>query len=161
MNGNVAFGSWVDHVLSYALAFAKGEQVYGSSTQVKLGDGQKILFLSYEELIADLPRVVSDLQEFLELTVTPEQRYEMLPSFSFTNMKQDLERFQPQSVQWKNGFLFLRKGVCGDSLATVSEQQRKDFSERMDGEKVKEILSELLAEPNPKLFSKMVSLLLL
>jgi hypothetical protein len=163
MNGKIAFGSWVDHVLSYALAFAKkGEQEdNGSSSQVKLGDGRKVLLLSYEEMIADLPKVVLDLQEFLELQVTPEQRQEMLPSFSFSNMKQDLDRFQPQSVQWKNGFLFLRKGVAGDSSAFVSEQQRKDFQQWIDQQKFKESLSQLLKESNPEVFCRMAGLLAL
>jgi hypothetical protein len=161
MNGRVVFGSWVDHVLSYAMALANGGRQCGSTGQAKLGNGRKILLLSYEEMMADLPRALLDLQEFLELTVTPEQRQEMLPSFSFINMKQDLDRFQPKSVQWKNGFVFLRKGVCGDSWAIVSEQQRKDFSKWIEEEQVEELLSELLAESNPKVFSKIGSLLLL
>jgi hypothetical protein len=104
---------------------------------------------------------VFDLQDFLELNVTPEQWQEMLSSFSFQSMKEYLDRFQPQSVQWKNGFLFLRKGVTGDSSTIISEQQRKDFRKWVDGEKFEEILSKLLAESNPDVFHKMTSLLVL
>jgi hypothetical protein len=161
IRGDIAFGSWVDHILSYASAFANGEKETRSSCQVNLGDGRKIFLLSYEEMIADLPRVVFDLQDFLELNLTPEQRQEMLPSFSFQSMKEDLDRFQPQSVQWKNGFLFLRKGVAGDSSAIVSEQQRKDFCKWVDRVKFEETLSDLLAESNPEVFRKMASLLVL
>lgn len=157
IRGNIAFGSWIHHILSYASAFANGEKEQSSTSQVTLGDGRKIFLVSYEEMIADLPGVVFHLKEFLELNVTPEQREEMLPSFSFQSMKEDLGRFQPQSVQWKNGFVFLRRGVAGDSSAIVSEQQRKDFRKWVDREKLEEILSELLAESNPQMFHKMVS----
>ncbi len=158
IRGVIAFGSWVDHILSYASAF--GESTEGSGDRVKLVDGREFLLVSYEEMIADLSKVVDNLVDFLELNVTAEQRQEMLPTFTFQSMKANLDRFQPQSVQWKDDFSFLRRGVAGDSSAIISEEQRRDFQEWIDSEKFMEILSGLLKESNPEVFQRLESLVM-
>ena len=155
IKGDIAFGSFVDHIMSYAEAFAAEPCEKG---WIKRDHGRKLFLLSYQDMLTDLAKVVDDLVDFLDLNVTPKQRQEMLPTFSFQNMKEDLVRFQPQSVQWKNGFSFLRKGVSGDSLAVISEQQRNDFCEWIKRKKVQEILSEILKESNPRAFCTFGSL---
>ena len=121
VNGDIAFGSYVDHVLSFAPAF------------VDAGESREVLLISYEDMLSDLPSVVQKIAKFIEADVTSEDIEELLPTFSFSHMKKDLDRFQPRSVTWKNNFQFLRRGVSGDSLTVSSDRERtilKDWFER-------------------------------
>lgn len=157
ISGDIAFGSWMDHILSFVIGISSG--IPSTSNQVKLPDGRKMLLVSYQDMIDDLPRVVKDIQDFLELeSITSRQRQEMLPTFEFANMKQNLDRFQPQSVQWKNNFSFLRKGVSGDFLTIVSEQQKKEFQDCIKRNMMKGLLSKLLKESHPHLYEMFESL---
>jgi len=157
--GDIAFGAWMDHVLSFAVGFSSGQAVITMSNQVHLSDGRKMLLVSYEDMISNLPQVVHSIQDFLELdTITLQQRQDMLPSFEFASMKQTLEKFQPQSVEWKGNFSFLRKGVSGDSLTMITEQQHKEFEECMERKRFRKILVQLLRDSHPQVYSTMESL---
>ena len=68
----------------------------------------------------------------------------MISAFSFDSMKQNLANFQPQSVQWKKEFVFLRKGVSGDFHNMISDHQWNEFMEYIEKAKYHEILVELL-----------------
>ena len=151
--GDIAFGSWVDHVLSFAIGVSTGQQQHVSNSDqvaLQLPNGPRILLVSYEEMIHDLPRVVENIQNFLKCnSITSQQRQDMIPTFSFDSMKQNLAKFQPQSVQWKNEFVFLRKGVSGDFHNMISDHQWKQFMEYIEKAKYHEILAELLQESHP------------
>jgi len=121
VDGKVAFGSWADHILSYVPAFADREN----------DEMRQFLFLSYETMLSDLPKIVAQLVEFLDLTVKDEEQEKLLPTFSFAHMKSESERFQPKSVTWKNQFSFLRKGKSGDANSIVTEQQREIFMQQL------------------------------
>ena len=90
---------------------------------------QEVLLVTYEDMLADLSTVVLRIANFLELHLSPQDISDLLPTFSFTHMKADLNRFQPRSVTWKNGFQFLRKGVAGDSDNVATDIQRRQFRE--------------------------------
>ena len=123
VNGDIAFGSYIDHIVSFAPAF------------VDAGETREVLLISYEEMLSDLPSVVQKIAKFIEADVTLEDIEELLPTFSFGHMKKDLDRFQPRSVTWKNNFQFLRRGVSGDSLTVISDRERsilRDWFERED-----------------------------
>lgn len=90
LNGDIAFGTWDEHVLSYVTAFASG-----SDKMEKLDDGREFLLLTNEDLIEDLPSAVNLVINFLELDIASEQVRDLLPTFSFANMKADINRFQP------------------------------------------------------------------
>lgn len=132
VNGDIAFGSYVDHILSFAPA------------SVDAGDGREVMLVSYEDMLADLPSVVRKIAKFVEADVTSDEIEELLPTFSFTHMKNDLDRFQPLSVGWKNNFQFLRRGVSGDSLTVASDRERKILSDWFERECVMSKLESIL-----------------
>lgn len=166
--GDLPFGSWMDHILSFAAGIAASDETQNESTnrdsrvcnQVSLRDGRTLLLVSYQDMIDYLPQVVEDIQEFLQLdSITAQQRHEMLPTFSFCSMKQHLDKFQPQSVSWKNNFSFLRKGVSGDSLTMLSQEQAQQFCNVVVRRKFRETLNQLLCESRPQVLHRFESLL--
>jgi hypothetical protein len=153
LKGEIAFGTWDDHVLSYVTAFASGHDKI-----VKLDDGREFLLLTYEEMIEDLPKVVDSIVDFLELDVPSQRRRDLLPTFSFAHMKANIDRFQPKSVSWKNQFSFLRHGRPGDGHSNVTEEQRLVFSRRVK-ERFEPILLEKLNKTNMTVLQNIESLL--
>mmetsp|Transcript_16659 Transcript_16659/g.47803 ORF Transcript_16659/g.47803 Transcript_16659/m.47803 type:complete len:342 (-) Transcript_16659:34-1059(-) len=142
INGDIAFGSYSDHILSFAPAF------------VDAGHGREVLLISYEEMLSDLPLVLKKLAAFVEADVTSEEIVEMLPTFSFGHMKGDLDRFQPRSVTWKNNFQFLRRGVSGDSLTVASDRERKALANWFEREHVNSKLESILLGNNNAALTK-------
>ncbi len=126
MAGDIPFGSWSDHILSYA----------------PLVSSEHVMILSYEEMVGDLQPSVERIVKFLKLddVITMEDIKDLLPSFEFSNMKNDLNRFQPKSVTWKNDFKFLRKGVIGNHKETLSTEQISTFKEHLAEKKYDEKL---------------------
>lgn len=158
LDGRIPFGSWIQHIQSYAHAFSHGSTSPNTPYVVKLEDGRHLLLLSYDEMKDNLLSAVCTIQLFLNLNVTEEQRLGLLPAFSFESMKKDIHKFQPRSVHWKHGFSFLRKGVSGDSHTGVSSVQRKSFWDCVARENLRENLSELLTS-KPELYQTFVRLL--
>ena len=144
VRGETAFGSWIDHILSFAQVFADSKPLTPCVFQCV--DGREILLLSYEEMISNLPLAVKRLVTFLDLySIDDDQlQNELLPTFVFEYMKGELTKFQPRSVQWKNGFEFLRKGIAGDSVSVVTQDQVKLFRDSIQKHNVLEFLSQLL-----------------
>lgn len=136
MEGKIPFGSSLHHLIGFAEGFA--DNVYdgaSSSSSSSCGDDddfgcnndntvdgstsnneQPLLLLSYEQLKSNLQSQVERIITFLNLTHIPQHvlEDEILPSFEFNDMKRNIDRFQPKSVGWLNGFQFLRRGVTGD-----------------------------------------------
>jgi len=138
-NGDIPYGTWVDHVLSYLPEIAAYEEskLENSSTptsKTTTSDAKNILLLSYEDMVCDLETAIHEIVEFLELddVISSKHVDDILPSFSFNGMKANIDRFQPKSVTWKNDFKFLRKGVVGDSKKVLSEEQVSKFYEGLD-----------------------------
>ena len=113
VEGKIPFGTWSDHILSYASLVANGEAY----------------LLSYEDMVNNLEESVHRLVKFLELDdfITSEDVKNILPLFSFNAMKKDLNKFQPKSVTWKKDFKFLRKGAVGDEKEALNDEQRCQF----------------------------------
>jgi len=150
MEGKIAFGSWIAHVKSYLPAFVDGK---------KNVEGE-FLFLSYEDLINNLPETVNKLIEFLELdNVTATKQRALLPTFSFAHMKSESHRFQPKSVSWKNQFSFLRKGKSGDAKTIITKEQQKMYEEWMDKSGFEKTVETVLGKSNPRTCSKITQLL--
>lgn len=118
IDGKIPFGTWPDHLLSYASLVANKD----------------VGLFSYEEMIGDLEESVDRLVHFLELDdyLTKEDVKDILPLFSFDSMKKDLKKFQPKSVKWKGNFTFLRKGTIGDEKDMLSNEQRLQFKANLD-----------------------------
>ena len=142
ISGDIAFGSYVDHILSFAPAF------------VDAGDGREILLISYEEMLSGLPSVVRKVARFVGADVTSDEIDELLPTFSFGHMKGDLGRFQPRSVTWKNNFQFLRRGISGDSHTVASDREREALVNWFDREQVNFKLEATLRGHNDSALTK-------
>lgn len=156
MNGDIAFGSWPDHVLSFVTAFSNGDDSHITLAE----DGREFLLLTYEEMIENLPKVVARLVEFLDLKVSAQQQRFLLPTFSFAHMKANMNCFQPKSVQWKNNFSFLRKGQAGDGNSIVTNEQRGDFDSWMEKTQLEWFLSNVLRKTNPVVHKTIQTLLI-
>ena len=65
IEGKIAFGSYIDHVCSFATAFAE------------TSDTCDVLLLSYEEMLSDLQAAVSKVARFIEADVTDDDIKEL------------------------------------------------------------------------------------
>lgn len=140
MDGKVPFGCSLHHLIGFAYAFA--DNMYDTA----IGDGassntsssgmdqplhKPLLLLSYEKMKVNLRSEVLRIISFLNLTHIPSNilEEEILPSFEFSSMKSNIEKFQPKSVGWLNGFQFLRRGVAGDGKKLLLKKSTNDGGE--------------------------------
>jgi LPS sulfotransferase NodH len=112
--GRVMYGSWRDHVDGW---------IHG-------GDGDNILYLTYEELSRDLEGAVSRLSQFLGLTLSEAAVARVLARSRFSYMKAHEGKFEPTSeIVWENEYVegaFIRNGEIGrQEIAWTSEQRAK------------------------------------
>jgi len=144
MDGNIAFGSSIHHLLSFVDGFVDNE--YRSTTTEasnskpsavsKEDHEQPLLLLSYEALKHNLHAEVQRIISFLNLKHIPSHILdnELLPSFTFDSMKNNSSKFQPKSVTWLNNYQFLRKGTVGDgrelmmTTQVYNKEKRKEVS---------------------------------
>ena len=135
IQGKIAFGSYLDHIMSFIPAFSS--TMTTTTTTTTINDTiRDVLLLSYEELVNDLATNVRRISQFLDVDATDDELAELLPTFEFQHMKSNLDRFQPKSVTWKNDFQFLRKGQVGDSKHLVSKSQHEVWMEAITKSKI-------------------------
>ncbi len=143
MDGKVPFGCSLHHLIGFANAFADNfydtTDVGDDGTSSNAGSGtvdQPLLLLSYEKMKANLRSEVLRIISFLNLTHIPSKvlEEEILPSFEFSSMKNNIEKFQPKSVGWLNGFQFLRRGVTGDGKKLLLNKSTKSDGGEEEGE---------------------------
>jgi len=153
VNGTLPYGSWMDHVLSYAPYFKytkKAKDTIIPNNDKSSTVENQFLILFYEDMVSDLFSSVQKITSFLDLdtVISAEDIQNILPSFTFDQMKANINRFQPQSVTWKNNFSFLRKGVVGDSQTTslLSKLQRDEFQELLQSQRFEEKLKLLVED---------------
>ena len=126
MDGKIAFGNSLHHLLSFVDGFVDNEyrstlseavtsRLAEDDTQTRRHE-QPLLLLSYEALKHNLQLEVQRIISFLNLKHIPTHilENELLPSFTFASMKSNSSKFQPKSVTWLNNYQFLRKGIVGD-----------------------------------------------
>lgn len=118
IDGRIPFGTWAEHILSYAPLIAENS----------------VLLITYEEMVLNLRETVDKIVRYLELDDVLQKRDvdELIPSFTFDAMKKDLMLFQPKSVTWKNGFKFLRKGIIGDSSRELGKEEMMTFEKHLN-----------------------------
>ena len=136
MDGKIPFGSSLHHLIGFAGGFA--DNLYDTNSSRGHDDidddesnsvtDQPLLLLSYEKMKSNLRTEVLRIISFLNLTHIPSHvlEEEILPSFGFSSMKNNIEKFQPKSVGWLNGFQFLRKGVTGDGRRFLLNRSTND-----------------------------------
>jgi hypothetical protein len=121
MDGKVPFGSPLHHLLSFAEGLSDNKYA-NDHDETKTNNDQPLLLLSYEAMKSNLRQEVLRIMEFLHLTNIPMKVLdnEILPTFEFQSMIDNIDRFQPRSVTWLNGFRFLRRGESGDGKAMMA-----------------------------------------
>lgn len=137
VDGRIPFGTWIDHVTSYLPYLITNNN---SCDDRKIGDHYKngqskqVLLITYEEMIQDLHGVIHKIVKYLDLDdlITSKEIMNIMDTFTFESMKNDLDRFQPKSVNWKDDFKFLRKGLIGDSKEVVTNEQMVLFRMKLE-----------------------------
>eukprot|EP00985_Skeletonema_marinoi_P002090 scaffold846_cov149-Skeletonema_marinoi.AAC.3 len=145
MDGKLPFGSSLHHLISYAGGFAdnlydttassRGHDDIGDEESNSVTD-QPLLLLSYEKMKSNLRTEAIRIIFSLHLTHIPSRvlEEEILQSFEFSSMKNNIEKFQPKWVGWLNGFQFLRKGVTGDGRRLLLNRSTNDSGGGEEGE---------------------------
>jgi peroxiredoxin len=116
--------------------FLKGEVHYGSWFRHVRGwwehrDDANVLFLRYEELIADMPGCLRRISAFCGLEIAPKRWPDVLERCSFAFMKRHESQFDPlTALLYEQGFRpnsHLRNGQSGAWKDRLSAQQERRF----------------------------------
>ncbi|KAM9424943.1 sulfotransferase 2B1-like [Pholidichthys leucotaenia] len=126
--GKVFLGSWFDHVKGWLNA----------------EDKEKIMYISYEEMLRDLKDSVGRIAQFLEKPLDAEAVEKITDRCLFNNMKKNnMSNYSmiPSEVMDQTKSQFLRKGISGDwkNQLTVAEAEYFDavYQEKMKDVKYK------------------------
>ncbi|KAK2844250.1 hypothetical protein Q5P01_010909 [Channa striata] len=115
LEGRVLFGKWTDHVKSWK--------------QSKLGD--RIMYITYEEMVKDLPEALRNISDFLGRNLSEETIQKIAEHCSFNSMKaNNMSNFSlvPKVYMDSDKSPFLRKGVAGDWKKHFSSEQLARFT---------------------------------
>ncbi|KAJ8005353.1 hypothetical protein DPEC_G00145740 [Dallia pectoralis] len=128
LSGQVIFGKWTDHVKSWQNS--------------DLGD--RILYVSYEEMVKDLRGVLEHFSCFLGRELSQEALDRIAKHCCFSNMKTNVMSnysLVPQEILDNSKSSFLRKGIAGDWKNHFSPEQNAKFTavlkEQSKGEDIK------------------------
>ncbi|KAM9436428.1 sulfotransferase 2B1-like isoform 3-T3 [Clarias gariepinus] len=131
LEGNVMFGKWTDHVKSWRNA--------------DLGD--RILYITYEEMLQDLRGVIKRILRFLNRQLSEEALKQLIEQSQFKAMKQNkMSDSLPvsQKIMDNTKPPFLRKGIAGDWKNHFSPELEAKFNavinEEMEGTDIKFLL---------------------
>nr|XP_056703504.1 sulfotransferase 6B1-like [Euleptes europaea] len=118
LKGDVVCGSWFDHVLSWE------ENTTDKNT----------LFLFYEDMKKDLPKVVKKVSTFLGVNASESGINEICAKSSFSEMKTNTEKenYNPNQTVCaltSNRRLIFRKGAVGDWKNHFTPKQNRMFEE--------------------------------
>ncbi|KAJ0065920.1 hypothetical protein NL108_000170 [Boleophthalmus pectinirostris] len=115
LEGKLAFGKWTDHVKSWR--------------NTKLGD--RIMYITYEEMKEDLPAAVRSMSSFLGKNLSDEVINKIAYHCSFNTMKNNpMSNFSliPKVYIDSDKSPFLRKGIIGDWKKHFTCDQVRHFS---------------------------------
>lgn len=113
LSPSAALGPWAEHLASYWA----------------VRDRPNVLFLTYEEMRADLPDTVDAIAGLLGVALTPEERSEVVRQSTFEHMKSIGDRFDAVGAPWSDARgSMLRRGERGKSgeLLSPEDQRRID-----------------------------------
>ncbi|XP_058232315.1 LOW QUALITY PROTEIN: sulfotransferase 2B1-like [Hemibagrus wyckioides] len=113
--GNVIFGKWTDHVKSWR--------------NTDLGD--RILYVTYEEMIQDLHGVLGRMLLFLGKSMSKDALNHVTEHCTFKTMKQNkMSNYSlvPKDVMDSKKSAFLRKGIVGDWKNYFSPELESKFN---------------------------------
>ncbi|XP_061675991.1 sulfotransferase family 2, cytosolic sulfotransferase 3 [Syngnathoides biaculeatus] len=115
LKGRVMFGKWTDHVKSWR------------NTQL----GDRIMYITYEEMIQDLPAAVRLISNFLGKNLSDQIIEKIAHHSSFKSMQANImSNFSlvPKIYMDSDKSQFLRKGVVGDWKQHFTSEQLVHFS---------------------------------
>uniref|UniRef100_A0A3Q3W5S0 Sulfotransferase n=1 Tax=Mola mola TaxID=94237 RepID=A0A3Q3W5S0_MOLML len=115
LEGRVFFGKWTDHVKSWRNA--------------ELGD--RIMYITYEEMVQDLPAALRKISDFLGRNLSEEVIQKIAEHCSFKAMKgNNMSNFDlvPNELMDSDKSPFLRKGIVGDWKNHFSAEQLARFT---------------------------------
>ncbi|XP_061529893.1 sulfotransferase family 2, cytosolic sulfotransferase 3 isoform X3 [Phycodurus eques] len=115
LEGRVMFGKWTDHVKSWR--------------HTELGD--RIMYITYEQMIQDLPAAVRLISDFLGKNLSDKIIEKIAYHCSFNSMQANImSNFSlvPKVYMDSDKSQFLRKGVVGDWRKHFSSEQLVHFS---------------------------------
>ncbi|XP_017265276.1 sulfotransferase 2B1-like [Kryptolebias marmoratus] len=115
LKGRVIFGKWTDHVKSWKCA--------------ELGD--RILFITYEEMIQDLPAGVRRVSNFVGRNLSEEVIQKVADNCSFKSMKDNkMSNYStvPKETLDFDKSPFMRKGIAGDWKNHFTSEQQALFT---------------------------------
>ncbi|KAI9530522.1 Cytosolic sulfotransferase 1 [Dissostichus eleginoides] len=121
MEGKVSYGSWYDHVSGWW----EKKQSYS-----------KLAYMFYEDLSEDTGREMDQLCSFLGLSLSAEEKENVLTRVKFDNMKTNkMTNFSTIHHMDQTVSPFMRKGKVGDwkNLFTVSQDEKfdEDYKQKM------------------------------
>ncbi|RVE59879.1 hypothetical protein OJAV_G00193370 [Oryzias javanicus] len=125
LDGNVIFGSWFDHVSGWLNA----------------DDKNRIMYISYEEMIMDLQDSVKRISQFLEKPLNDEVISKIADRCLFKNMKQNnMSNYSavPHEVMDPTKSQFLRKGIAGDWKNQLTAAEA-DYFDAVYKDKMKDV----------------------
>ncbi|CAK6970623.1 sulfotransferase 2B1-like [Scomber scombrus] len=114
LDGKVMFGSWFDHVKGWLNA----------------EDKERIMYISYEEMIMDLKDSVARMAQFLEKSLDAQVIEKIADRCVFKNMKQNkMSNYSqvPREFMDQTKSEFLRKGIAGDWKNQLTEAEVEHF----------------------------------
>ncbi|GMR29951.1 hypothetical protein PMAYCL1PPCAC_00146, partial [Pristionchus mayeri] len=124
-SGNIYFGSWFDHVLSF-WKFTR--------------NNPNTKFIFFEDMKKDLISQVKEIEEFVGVPLTDEQRSRVVQHCSFSSMRENKMVNGTTAFDEKIG-KFMRKGEIGDwkNHFTVAQNEAFDelFETKMEGSGIK------------------------
>uniref|UniRef100_A0A2K6FMD4 Sulfotransferase n=1 Tax=Propithecus coquereli TaxID=379532 RepID=A0A2K6FMD4_PROCO len=118
LRGDVVYGSWFDHVLSWE----------------EHKDDKNILIISYEEMKKDLSKSIKKITTFLDINVSDSEINKIVWKTSFSEMKSSTakENYNPNHTicaLTSNRNLVFRKGAVGDWINYFTSKQKRVFDE--------------------------------
>lgn len=126
LQGKLVFGKWTDHIKSWR--------------NTKLGD--RIMYITYEEMKKDLPSALRNISSFLGKNMSDEVIKKIAENCSFEAMKDNpMSNFSlvPKIYMDSDKSPFFRKGVAGDWKNHFTAEQLSHFTscikKELEGEK--------------------------
>jgi hypothetical protein len=114
--GQGRFGSWYAHLRSWW----------------PHRNDPNVLFLLYEDIVADLPAAVRRVAEFCNLPLDERKQARVVERCSVSFMKQHAEKFDPRlSQRSPHRRSFIRNGVSGEGRRTLSSRQEEQIVQHL------------------------------
>jgi hypothetical protein len=113
LSPHTALGSWAEHLQSYWLVRHR----------------PNVLFLTYEQMRADLPAAVDKIASLMGVELTVEERDAVVERSTFEHMKKIGHKFDPAGAPWMSSRgAMMRRGERGKSgeLLSAADQRRVD-----------------------------------